>query len=59
MKVQMPYGIVEVETKEQAKNFIVNACNNCERNNSYNPCSGAKAKKCQEKINFVKTYFKE
>ena len=58
MKIEMPYGEVEINTKEQAQYFIMNSCANCNRNNEMNPCSYAISKKCDDaKLKVYEKFF--
>lgn len=58
MKIEMPYGEVEINTKEQAQYFIMNYCANCNRNNEMNPCSYAISKKCDDaKLKVYEKFF--
>ena len=49
MIIEMPYGKVEINSKEDAVDFIKNRCNNCSHSNEMWPCSGYQAKLCEEK----------
>ena len=53
MKVKMPYGEVEIVTKNDAVQFLRHACDNCYRNNLMTPCSGAMAQKCNDAKDLV------
>lgn len=53
MIVKMPYGIVEINSKEDVIYFIKNRCNNCPRSNEMWSCSGHQAKLCEEKEEIV------
>lgn len=47
--LEMPYGRVEINSKEDAIYFIKNRCNNCRRSNEMWRCSGYQASLCEEK----------
>lgn len=49
MIIEMPYGKVEINSKEDAIYFIKNRCNNCSHSNEMWSCSGYQAKLCEEK----------
>ena len=49
MIIKMPYGIVEINSKEDAIYFIKNRCNNCPHSNEMWSCSSHQAKLCEEK----------
>ena len=53
MIVKMPYGIVEINSKEDAIYFIQNRCNNCPHSNEMWSCSSYQAKLCEEKEEVV------
>lgn len=53
MIVKMPYGIVEINSKEDAIYFIKNRCNNCPHSNEMWSCSSYQAKLCEEKEEIV------
>lgn len=47
--LEMPYGRVEINSKEDAIYFIKNRCNNCQHSNEMWRCSGYQASLCEEK----------
>lgn len=49
MIIEMPYGTVEIISKEDAIYFIKNRCNNCPHSNEMWSCSSHQAKLCEEK----------
>jgi hypothetical protein len=49
MIVEMPYGIVEINSKEDAIYFIKNRCNNCPHSNEMWSCSSYQASICEAK----------
>lgn len=49
MIIEMPYGKVEINSKEDAVYFIKNRCANCHHSNEMWSCSGYQAKLCEEK----------
>lgn len=49
MIIEMPYGKVEINSKEDAIHFIKNRCNNCHFSNQMWSCSSYQAKLCEEK----------
>lgn len=49
MTIKMPYGIVEINSKEEAIYFIKNRCNNCHHSTEMWSCSSHQAKLCEEK----------
>ena len=49
MIIEMPYGKVEINSKEDAVYFIKNHCNNCSYSNEMQSCSGYQTKLCEEK----------
>ena len=53
MIVKMPYGIIEINSKEEAIYFIKNRCNNCPHSNEMWRCSGYQAELCEEKEELV------
>ena len=53
MIIEMPYGMVEIKSKEDAIYFIKNRCNNCPHSNEMWSCSGYQAKLCEEKEDVV------
>ena len=53
MYVTMPYGTISIVTREEAVDFILHHCSNCDRRTLYDPCSGAQAKRCREQITLV------
>lgn len=57
MKINMPYGMVEINTVEEAVHFIRNHCSDCERVYD-DTCSGAYAKDCEQKVQFLIDNFK-
>lgn len=56
MKLTYPYGI-EINTKEEAVDYIMHQCRNCIRYSSNWDCSGATANKCQHSVNLVVAEF--
>lgn len=63
MIIKMPYGIVEINSIEDAIHFIKNRCNNCQHSNEMWACSSYQAKLCEEKeqklIQALKERYKE
>lgn len=57
MKASMPYGEIIINTREEAANFLMHACDNCNQNNLMNECSGAQANKCNEQKEAVLKHF--
>ena len=49
MIIKMPYGVIEISSKEDAIYFIKNRCNNCPHSSQMWPCSSYQAKLCEEK----------
>jgi hypothetical protein len=49
MIIEMPYGKVEINLKEDAIYFIKNRCANCPYSNAMWSCSGYQAQLCEEK----------
>ena len=49
MKIEMPYSVVEINSKEDAVYFIKNRCNNCQHSNEMWRCSGYQASLCEQK----------
>lgn len=49
MIIEMPYGKVEINSKEDAIYFIKNRCTNCPHSNEMWSCSSYQAKLCEEK----------
>ncbi len=49
MKVNMPYGTIDINSKEDVVRFIKNRCNNCPFSKELWSCSGNQAKLCEEK----------
>ena len=47
--LEMPYGRVEISSKEDAICFIKNRCNNCQYSNEMWRCSGYQASLCEQK----------
>lgn len=58
MKIEMPYGRVEIKTKEDAVHFIKTRCNNCQHSNLMWSCSSYQASLCEEKEKQVIEAFK-
>lgn len=56
---KMPYGEVEIRTKEEAVHFIKTRCNNCQHSNEMNRCSGYQASLCESQEKLVIEHFKE
>ncbi len=44
----MPYGNVEIKSREDALYFIKNRCNNCQHSNEMWRCSGYQASLCEQ-----------
>ena len=63
MTIKMPYGVVEIYSKEDAIYFIKNRCNNCPHSSQMWSCSSYQAKLCEEKeeevIELLKRGWKE
>lgn len=59
MKIIMPYGVVEITTKEEALHFITHMCWDCPKAGLWNPCSGHQASCCEEKKQKIIDVFKE
>lgn len=59
MTIKMPYGIVEINSTEDAIYFIKNRCNNCQHSNEMQSCSSYQAKLCEEKEQEVIQKIKE
>lgn len=55
---KMPYGEVEIHTKEEAVHFVKSRCNNCQYSNEMNRCSGYQANLCEAQEKLVIEYFK-
>ena len=49
MIIKMPYGVVEIHSKEDVIYFIKNRCNNCPHSNQMWSCSGYQASICEAK----------
>lgn len=47
--IKMPYGNVEINSKEDAVHFIKTRCNNCQHSNEMWRCSGYQASLCEQK----------
>lgn len=45
----MPYGVIKINSKEDAVHFIKTRCNNCQHSNEMWRCSGYQASLCEEK----------
>lgn len=58
MKLKMPYGVIEINSKEDAVHFIKTHCNNCQYSNEMWSCSGYQASLCEEKVKQVVEAFK-
>ena len=60
MIIEMPYGKVELNSKEDAIYFIKDRCNNCPHANEMWSCSGYQAKLCEEKeLRVIETFRKK
>lgn len=46
--IKMPYGNVEIKSREDALYFIKNRCNNCQHSNEMWHCSGYQASLCEQ-----------
>ena len=46
--IKMPYGNVEIKSREDALYFIKNRCNNYQRSNEMWRCSGYQASLCEQ-----------
>ena len=46
--IKMPYGNVEIKSREDALYFIKNRCNNCQHSNEMWRCSGYQASLCEQ-----------
>ena len=53
MVVDMPYGMVIINSLWAATYFIQNHCKECWMNNEINPCSGVQACKCNKIVQQV------
>lgn len=58
MKITYPYE-AEINTREEAYDYIKHLCNNCPRYASNWDCSGAQAAKCQKTVHEVVEAFKK
>lgn len=46
--IKMPYGNVEIKSREDALYFIKNRCNNCQHSNEMWRCSDYQASLCEQ-----------
>lgn len=45
----MPYGVIEINSKEDAVHFVKTRCDNCQHSNEMWRCSSYQASLCEEK----------